>query len=396
MSFASDVKAAIRKRILPRTPAQPRIFKAEEPLVVAGMFRTMNGIGKAAHLCYESLLESGLSPIAVDTSEYLDQVQLPAQVPLARLSLSTPGTLILFANPPEVERCLMAVGLRRWHNWHIIGAWAWETSLAPPEWQRQAGMVSEIWAPSSFVSKAFGEAYGRPVRTVPHAVRAPAPASVGRRGPQPSGHSQDAPLHVLTIGDARSSLERKNPLAALAMFQQAFAGSNQVRLTLKCRSLALFPAYAAKLMTAIGGDPRITVLDEALSDADLASLLASADILLAPHRSEGFGLHLAEAMAAGKCVAATGWSGNLEFMTDANSALLPFRLVPVADETGVYAPQPGAVWADPDIAAGAGILASLAADPARRQQLGQAARQTIASQLPASVYARALLAPLES
>ncbi|MGE6699033.1 glycosyltransferase [Hyphomonas sp. NPDC076900] len=358
--------------------------------MVAGMFRTMNGIGKAAQLCYEGLIESGLSPIAVDTSGYLNQVQLPAPAPLGCLIPSTPGTLILFANPPEVERCLMALGLRRWHSWRIIGAWAWETPLAPPEWQRQAGFVSEIWAPSAFVAAAFSAAYDKPVKTVPHAVRAQPAAPGGAPIPETAPPPQDAPLHILTIGDARSSLERKNPLAALAMFQQAFAGNSHVRLTLKCRSLSLYPAYTARLMAAIGGDPRVTLLDETLSEAALATLLASADILLAPHRSEGFGLHLAEAMAAGKCVAATGWSGNLEFMTDANSALLPFRLIPVADETGVYAPQPGAVWADPDIAAGAEILACLAADPARRKQLGEAARQSIPGQLPGSAYARAL------
>lgn len=390
VSFTSVLKAAIRKQILPHPPAQLRSSTSAGPLVVAGMFRSMNGIGKAAQLCYESLIESGLSPIAVDTSGYLNQVQLPASVPLGSLPPSMPGTLILFANPPEVERCLMALGLRRWHRWRIIGAWAWETSLAPPEWQRQADFVSEIWAPSAFVATAFSAAYDKPVKTVPHAVGPPPAAPGGAHIPETPPPPQDAPLHILTIGDARSSLERKNPLAALAMFKQAFVGNSDVRLTLKCRNLSLYPAYATKLMAAAGGDPRVTVMDETLSEAALATLLASADILLAPHRSEGFGLHLAEAMAAGKCVVATGWSGNLEFMTEANSALLPFRLIPVFDETGVYAPQPGAVWADPDIAAGAEILASLAADPDRRKQLGEAARQSIPRRLPACAYARAL------
>lgn len=172
----------------------------------------------------------------------------------------------------------------------------------------------------------------------------------------------------------------------------AFSSSGEARLTLKCRNLSLFPAYAASLAAIIAGDPRITVLDHSLSETELAALVGSADILLAPHRSEGFGLHLAEAMAAGQCVAATGWSGNLEFMSETNSALIPYRLIPVADETGVYMARQGAVWADPDMEAGARILASLAADPALRRRLGEAARRSIAANLPGSVYRHALLA----
>lgn len=390
MKGASVLKAAIRKQVLPRPPAWRSGVNAQDQIAVAGMFRTMNGIGRAAWLCYESLRADGLSPVAVDTSAFLNQVQLPAPSPLSRLVPSRPGTLILFANPPEVERCLMALGLRRWHNWRIIGAWAWETPIAPHTWRRQTAFVSEIWAPSEFVSQAFRTAYDRPVKTVPHAVKGLAPAQGGGHLPDKPDQRRETPIHILTIGDARSSLERKNPLAAVAMFQKAFAGRRDARLTLKCRSLALSPAYRERLVAAIGGDARITLLDQTLSDAELASLLSSADILLAPHRSEGFGLHLAEAMAAGQCVVATGWSGNLEFMTETNSALLPYRLISVADETGIYASEPGALWADPDIEAGARILASLAADPARRQKLGEAARASIAARLPGAVYRRAL------
>ena len=45
------------------------------------------------------------------------------------------------------------------------------------------------------------------------------------------------------------------------------------------------------------------------------------------HRAEGFGLTIADAMALGKPVVATGYSGNLEFMTDANGYLVPSTLV---------------------------------------------------------------------
>ena len=47
------------------------------------------------------------------------------------------------------------------------------------------------------------------------------------------------------------------------------------------------------------------------------------DCYVSLHRSEGFGLTIAEAMALGKPAIATAYSGNLEFMTAENSYLCP-------------------------------------------------------------------------
>jgi len=378
-SAVQQGKAALRGLILPHPRSSLRPCLQTAPLVVAGMFRTGNGLGRAARAYYDALRLSGLDPQAVDVSGLLNQANMPASVPLTGLAPARPGTLILFVNPPEIERVLMGLGLRRWHDWRIIGAWAWELSVAPAEWRRQARFVSEIWGPSRFAADAFAAAYDRPVHYVPLFVpqaplamtEAPAAAVAPAR-----------PLHVLTMADARSSLERKNPVAAVKIFKEAFQDSAQARMTLKCRGLDLYPDYAAILHQTIGGDPRIRLIDETLSDTSQSALQASADIVLSPHRSEGFGLHLAEAMALGKCVIATGWSGNLDFMPPGSAALIPFNLVPVSDTTGVYRPRPGDIWADPDIGAGAALLRELASDPARRAAMGAAALQAVANCLP--------------
>ena len=57
----------------------------------------------------------------------------------------------------------------------------------------------------------------------------------------------------------------------------------------------------------------------------MAALFARADCYVSLHRSEGFGLTLAESMALGKPVIATGYSGNTDFMTPANSYLVDWR-----------------------------------------------------------------------
>lgn len=382
LAVIQPIKALVRGQLLPRPQDQTRPSLTASPLVIAGMFRTGNGIGRAARCAYAALRAEGLAPVAVDISAMLNQVDIAASVPLAPFPAAPAGTLILFANPPELEICLWKLGLRRWHAWRIIGAWAWESPLAPARWRSQARFVSEIWAPSQFCADAFA-VYGRPVFRVPHFLRPEA---------KPAAAALDArrPLHILTLADARSSLMRKNPLAAVAMFRAAFPQNEPARLTLKCRGLGLYPDYLAQLRAAIAGDPRIEVLDQTLSDPDHALLLARADIILSPHRSEGFGLSLAEAMAQGKCVVATGWSGNLEFMDSACAMLLPYSLVPLIDPTGVYDAQPGAKWADPDGQAGAAILRELFENPAMRAAMGERARLAIGEKLSARHYRVAL------
>jgi hypothetical protein len=71
----------------------------------------------------------------------------------------------------------------------------------------------------------------------------------------------------------------------------------------------------------------------------LNSLIDSVDCFVSLHRSEGFGLVIAEAMARGKVVVATGWSGNMDFMSAHNALPVAFELRtierPMSAPTGV-------------------------------------------------------------
>jgi glycosyltransferase involved in cell wall biosynthesis len=373
-------KATLKGLVLPR-PRAPGEAPANGPLVIAGFFSTGSGLGRAARSCYDALSESGLDVQAVDVSDLMNQSDLPPSVPLSVLDPKLGGTLILFVNPPELERALLGLGLRRWHNWRIIGAWAWELPVAPAGWARQARLVSEVWAPSQFVADAFAAAYDRPVRTVPHYVPVLPPCA---------DRPADGTLRVLVSADARSSLDRKNPLSALRMFRDAFPSDERVSLTVKCRNLQLASRYQESLRQAMAGDNRIILIDETLTDAAQQALLAESDVVLSPHRSEGFGLLLADAMAQGKCVVATGWSGNLEYMAPDAACLLPYRMVPVVDATGVYAPGDGAEWAEADHDAGVAALRSLGEAPELRHEMSRRARAQIAARLRRASYVEAL------
>jgi glycosyltransferase involved in cell wall biosynthesis len=117
-------------------------------------------------------------------------------------------------------------------------------------------------------------------------------------------------------------------------------------------------------------------MTERLEDEGVWRLIASADVLLSLHRSEGYGLVLAEAMKLRRCVVATGWSGNMDFMDRDNSIPIPFRRIPVQDPQKQYV-APDQTWADADVAAAAQALRTLEADPALRRRMGVRALETL-------------------
>ena len=133
-----------------------------------------------------------------------------------------------------------------------------------------------------------------------------------------------------------------------------------------------------------------------LPEADMAGLMAAADIVISLHRSEGFGLVPAQAMALGKPVVATGWSGNLDFMNKDNSALVSYSLVPVRDPEGAFDAD-GQMWADANIDEAAAWLRRLAGDADLRASMGAAAAKDVAAQLsPKHFAARGRRARIEA
>jgi SAM-dependent methyltransferase len=76
-----------------------------------------------------------------------------------------------------------------------------------------------------------------------------------------------------------------------------------------------------------------------------------------------------------KPVIATGYSGNVEFMREDNSCLVPYELVPVPD--GTYVHTVDQVWAEPNIGAGVACMARIVDDRRYRETLGQAASRHV-------------------
>jgi len=104
------------------------------------------------------------------------------------------------------------------------------------------------------------------------------------------------------------------------------------------------PAQIQELRDAAAGS-NITVIDQMYSPDEVLSLMDVCDAYVSLHRSEGLGLTMAEAMLMGKPVIATNYSGNIDFMDDTNSLLVPFELVKLGRSLPPY--DADLSWAEP-------------------------------------------------
>jgi glycosyltransferase involved in cell wall biosynthesis len=315
---------------------------------------------------------------------------LPAHSEDMRPPISDPPppgpALALHVNAPMLPLVSMRLPRNLIADRRVIGCWNWELPNVPTEWRAGARFVHEAWVSSRFTASAVQALLPGRVRVVPCpvAVTPVLPAPMDRTA---FGLPGDAVV-VLVSANLASSFSRKNPLAAIEAFRMAFGDRADRVLVLKLGNPDHFPADFAQIVAAVGDAPNIRLHTRTLPAEQSLALTAAADVVLSLHRSEGFGLVLAEAMLLGKPVVATGWSGNMDFMDDTTAMLVPSRLVAPNDPRGVYRAC-GAMWAEPDIQAAATMLRRLADDTALRLELGVRARQA-AMRLDAAPLAEAV------
>jgi glycosyltransferase involved in cell wall biosynthesis len=342
----------------------PRPDRPPPPLgagmALLGEFARPSGLGMGVRLIRAALDAMGMATVAID----IDAGRAP--LPPAGMPL------ILHVNAPMLPLALLRQRRALLRGRRVIGLWNWELPEMPADWRIGLRHVHEVWVTSRFTAGAMARLDGSiPLRVVsyPLAIAPPVPAAIDRAG---FGLPPGA-LVVLVSFNLASSFVRKNPLAAIDAFRTAFADRPDRLLLLKVGHPGHFPEDFAALRRHIGDAANIRLETRAMSVPETHALTACADIVLSLHRSEGFGLVPAEAMLLGRPVIATGWSGNMDFMDADSAALVPFRLVPAHDPRGVL-DVPGAVWAEPDIAAAAAVLRALADDPAARAALAARGR----------------------
>lgn len=301
-----------------------------------------------------------------------DDPEHRALVDGAECNVPGPGIRIFHVNGDEVGSVLQAFSDRGGdfaEGYNIIVP-AWELPRYPTPWAQQLGKFDEVWALSRFIADSL-DAAGIASTYVGQAVEVP----TGYFLPRKHFGIRESAFAILHFFDLSSYSARKNPEAVLAVFEmirkkRPFA---DVQLVLKVKNGDAsaddwLQPVRERLSEAI-------YLANPMSALETRSLINCCDCFASLHRSEGFGRGTGEAMFLGRLALATGWSGNLDYMTCDNSLLVEHQLVPVGPNE--YPFGVGQVWAEPDVEHAVGLLESVIDDPAGARSIAARGRREV-------------------
>jgi glycosyltransferase involved in cell wall biosynthesis len=368
---------------------------AQLGLNIAGFLTADLGLGESAR-CMVRAADAAALPSALVPLKLHCKNRLGDPTYTARLQDDNPHDVnVVHIDPPAARDLDHHHGPAFRAGKYNIGYFAWELPEFPDAWTSAFDYFDEIWTPSDFVTAALVLKSPLPVLTMPHAISFARPLeTVGGALRPDSVATLRARLGLpagkflfLTLFDLNSYAERKNPRAVIAAFRLAALPAAGTALVIKVQNVAGNEAAFAALQTSLADLPHTVLLTATLSRADIYALEAACDCFVSLHRSEGFGLAVAEAMYLGKPVIATDWSATAEFVDAANGCPVRAPLVTLDRNHGPYGK--GSTWADPDPAHAAEHMRRLFADPTLCATLGAAARATIEARFsPAVIGAR--------
>ena len=348
---------------------------------VIGYLRSEKGVGEGARATIRALRAGG-TPFAVEVLPDPHSARPDSRAWAPEEARDAPaGINIYHVNPKELLRMRARLTAERAAGRTSVAYWAWELPELPATWIECLGYLSEVWTPSTFVTQSVARAAAIPVITVPHCLD---PDEL-RQGPMspPGGR-----FVFFFAFDYLSDVARKNPLGLIEAFRRAFTPADRVELVIKSihssfdgKGAAIVRAAADR---AVAEGARVRIIDETLPRAQVLQLLRNCHCYASLHRAEGFGLLLAEAMALGKPVIATGYSGNADFMNPDNSLLVNHSIVDVGPGHGDY--ESHQRWADPDLDHAASLMRRVANDSGLAARIGGHAREDVTRILhPAAV-----------
>ena len=363
-----------------------------------GSWAGATGLAEAGRRAVVALLNEGLSVAIEDVNLWakLDPGRVPDEI--KSLPLGHPYPLdVAFLNVNEFH-VVSDEQLRGVDGQYLIAMWYWELPALPTEMIREIARVDEIWVASAFVKDVFTRYTDKPIHVMPCVVEPSADLSLSRAD---LGLPGDDVVIFLVTFDANSTIARKNPYGALKAFEEAFGCQRRdVVLVVKVVNLHLYPVVQHDLrvhLERLGG----ILIESDMTGGEIAALIKACDVYVSMHRSEGFGLGLAEAMFYGRPVIATANSGNMDFMNAANSCLVSYASMVVGrDElmdnpTAMVLYQPGNLWVDPDVSDAARLMRWLFENPALRARLGARAASDIRRNYSLAAAGRAMRRRLE-
>lgn len=337
---------------------------------VAGFFTSELGLGEAARLLIAGLDASGVPALPVQ-AQLVPPCRQEAEFTYADPEQAAYPTNIVCMNGDSIVPFAREVGSSFFEGRYTIALWWWEVGEFPSGWEAAFEHIDEVWVASSHIYDAIAPASPVPVvrMTLPAVAPRVAPRSRTQLGMPADG------FLFLFVHDYHSTAARKNPVGTIEAFKRAFPTGSGAKLVLKSINAENLPHEHDRVILAAGDHPDITLIDAYVSAAEKNAMIDACDCYVSLHRSEGFGLTVAEAMLLGKPVIATGYGGTLEFTTDENAYLVDWT--PVAVGEGAHPYPASGVWADPDVEQAAELMREVFADPVAARARGALGRREV-------------------
>ncbi len=303
--------------------------------------------------------QSGLARNTLMSAEAFALADIPTSMAdsLATRRLTRPLTLH-HVNADQIPR-QMRIADKSLH----IGFLLWELETLPRSHLQAGKMLDEVWVPSRYVQKIYEKVYDCPVVNVGKGISLPE-----LQASDMAEYNINAGHHVILMCfDAHSSVERKNPLAAVQAFLAAFPTASNTRLIIKTTPVDPShwgdPNWQMHRIRAIARrDPRVFVDERTLPFNDLLALIKRADCIVSPHRAEGFGYIPAYALWYARPVIVTDYSGTQEICSADTAYPVPYKLVNARiGET--ITPLKNAQWAAIDVEALANTMREVRDNP---------------------------------
>jgi glycosyltransferase involved in cell wall biosynthesis/SAM-dependent methyltransferase len=347
----------------PESEAAGRDGAASAPagVNVAGYFSSVLGVGEAARQVIGALRAARLevAPVGLVAEGNRQDAELAVPEGEPRFPVN-----LVCVNADMLPVFADEVGPAFFDGRYTIGLWWWEVSAFPERWLGSFEHVDEVWAGSHHVADSLAAVAPVPVVhvTVPVTVPPFAPRSRAELG-LPEGF-----LFLFSF-DHNSVFARKNPLGLIEAFTRAFEPGQGAALAIKAINGDRHPEAHRALADAAAAHPDVHLIDRYVSRADKGAMIDACDVYASLHRAEGFGFPLAEAMWLGKPVIATGYSGNLDFMSAQNSWLVDHELVSIGEGADPYPPT--GEWAEPNLDHAAALMREAFADPEAARARGE-------------------------
>lgn len=224
-------------------------------------------------------------------------------------------------------------------NKYTIACCLWEATDLPTYFKQFLPKVREVWTCSEYCHNVFAK-YHANVQLVPFVIDRDKGYSESDLATVKALISFNPDLtYFLTLTSLLD--KRKNAATLVRLFSRLSTAMPDARLILKTLPIQDDPATST--------EGNVIYIHHQLTHAEMNALYHLSSIYLSAHHAEGWGFTISDAMLFDRPVIATGYSGNMQFMTDTNSYPVEYNEEYIHEDDRFYLFDYPMKWGYPDV-----------------------------------------------